>query len=272
MPMPIHLDEALHLFTRASPALRRYVANVPPAANAPLFADPAAIRHATVVESVETASTFSDPDGPPTKTVNSFLYTTTVRSVPSRAAWAARDDPDADLFGADDPGDAADEWLEPVSFDDECDEHGDAAAFETVLAAADPPTCPDDPWTPPARRPGERGDAETEASRAEVVYGLASSGSVCSASSIDDLLASVPEVPRDKPLIFGGVVATLVVDDNGSTRLLSGRSLIEPRTGDTLGIIRHDAETVSIISVRLTGTPREMPCFSLNLARESTAH
>jgi hypothetical protein len=263
--LPIHLDEALHLFTRASPALRRYVANVPAAANGPLFADPAAMRHATVVESVETASTFSDPDAPPAKAVQSYLYTPMVRSVPSRAGCAA--------------GDAsvgAHEWLEPVSFDIDCEEAADPAASETVLAHADPPTRPEDPWTPPARRPGEplRGhDAAVELSPALSFGHLPSPASLCRGTCFDDFPVSALKLSREKNLIFGGVVAILVADENCKSRLLSGRSLTEPKTGDTLGIIRHDAETVSIMSIRITGMfQRANNIRQLSLNDESPAY
>jgi hypothetical protein len=253
--MPNHLDEALYLFKRASPALRRFVVNVSAEANAPIFADPSAIHHATIVQAVQTASSPGDPNACPTKTVNNYMYSPTVRSVPGCAASAAHDGLATESHSAGDLGVGTHEWLEPVSFDVGSSNIGSS---ESILAPADPPTRPDDPWTPPARRPGEpelQYFTAAEPWDAASLDSLTTSGSSCSSKSIRDLPVTASDMQRDRPHIYGGVVASHVFENDGTTRLLSGRSLIEPKTGDSLAIIRHDSETVTILSIRVTGKP-----------------
>jgi hypothetical protein len=83
--MPSYQDEALHLFARASPALRRYVAHAgfrPPRTDR---SNPIANQRTSVVDSVETASLTGDSDARPTKNASRYPYSPMVRTVPGRA-------------------------------------------------------------------------------------------------------------------------------------------------------------------------------------------
>jgi hypothetical protein len=224
--LPINLGEALHLLQRASPALRRYVANVSAATNGPLFANRDAIRRASVLQAVEIASTPGDPDAAPAKTTYNYLYMPTVRSV----------------SGGDD---RLHDCLAPINFDED---NGEFDPSENILAPADPPTRPDDPWTPPARRPGEFLHGNAPSGPLDTANGGVFNASTDSASDT---------IAHNRHLIHGGVVASQIFEKDGTTRLVTGRNVRDSKTGDLFTIMRQDPETVIIVSVRVTGTSWE---------------
>jgi hypothetical protein len=268
MPSPVSLDEALHLYSRASPSLRRYAANVASAPPGPLFASPDAARRASVCTALESSSAPGDPTAPHTCTAYSYMFAPTLRSVPGRAAWAAC--AGIDGYGADQEHD----WLAPIVFDEDGDD------VDTRLCPpVDPPTSADDPWTPPARRPGEGGGAGradladavdcVDVSAGGLCCGPAGStvsssswsGSGSGSGSGSESGALNCAIGSNEHLIYGGIIASHIFDGNGGSRLVSGRCLIEPKTGDTLGIMRQDDETVTIVSIRVTGTSTVSTCL-----------
>jgi hypothetical protein len=255
--MPINLAEALHLFTRASPALRRYVADVPAKTNALLFADRDVIRRASIVHAVETESAPGNPDAEPVTTRYNCMFSPIVRSVPGRATadapaeLAADRTVELDSICQEDDEHA---WLAPIASNEVDDVINDST---DRFATADPQTSTVDPWSPPARRPGEpQLGICGKVDLSEAASGVNSIDSSSWQSRIYRKEASSVEAAfiRKSHTIYGGIIASHVFNMDGTARLATGRCLIEPKTGDTLVITRRDAETVSIVSERLSGS------------------
>jgi hypothetical protein len=265
-----NLDEALHLFTRASPSLRRYVANVSGTPVSPVFASQETTRLAIAASCVETVGA-SDDFGEPVSTSRNYVYAPTVRSIPDKARWAAEEKSVGESYGADEDGG---DWLAPICFRDEpvlspFDHIKELASGESAYL---PPTTAEDPWTPPGRCNGEG----------------SSSRRVCSShSSSNDSrwqsetprrrghrttsVASSTLITKDQHLIYGGVMASHICSTSGTSRLVSGRCLMEPLTGDVLGVLRADENTVIIISSRVAGLNRRDKWVLVCTASEADA-